>query len=779
MHHYDYRVETNVGRVCFELSLKPFGYDKSPDGCEAVARELFEKWKPLLRYASGCAILLWTSDGSEILEYTGNMEDAFEWCRYIGIGNWDRSLTKNPDENKADYNLHKFPLLYMENPPEMTYGDLKNIIAALKKVGYEETGLDIEVGETFDPGPEFAYSWFKYERHPEIASGTIMGKKRWVHCASRMHAEKRTYAAYPDGIPEGTHLGEFLGRQFMAMKRDLGFDYIWLSNGFGFSLQSWNLTGELFDGEKYDFEGAAKVRESIREFWEYFTREIGDTRVETRGSNLSTGMDIAAHGCPIDDIYAVKNLVSPPNSPWAALDHRFGLELVGYMSHIAEIPEKGYAFRYYIHDPWWHNSPWFDRYGRSPHDIYLPLSIARLDENCGVTKPWAMDFLSVDDSFGKMPDRCNMEVIPHLLSAFNDYPDAPGLVTWVYPFDEYCRIGLREGKMERLMMDDWFIESAVDFGFPVNSVISDRNFIAADKNKLLKTILVTPVPEAGTALEKALMDALEQGARVILYGSTEFASAEMRARIGVTLADGIEGDLEITTSLPLDTAEINGYSNKLIHQSLLSGGAVKECALPCADICAVVSQNGVKRTYAVCSADGQIVWVRGSFPHIPSKSSKPAYRNPAENFVPSILLRASMSKFGYLMRFDCFDITTKLPLILFSRCRGALWLNSFAKDTTVRMHMTTPDGAPAPKGMDFIVSDSVGTYPMEKAMHTDCRIYVRQKNRTRVRCFQENIQSYHNIDEKIVLEGLDDAEVTVYPTEGGSVCFYLTEKHGS
>ena len=81
MHHYDYRVSTNVGRVCFELSLKPFGYDLSEEGCEAVARELFTKWKPLLQYASGCSVLLWTSDGSEILEYTGNMEDDFEWCR--------------------------------------------------------------------------------------------------------------------------------------------------------------------------------------------------------------------------------------------------------------------------------------------------------------------------------------------------------------------------------------------------------------------------------------------------------------------------------------------------------------------------------------------------------------------------------------------------------------------------------------------------------------------------------------------------------------------------
>ena len=99
-----------------------------------------------------------------------------------------------------------------------------------------------------------------------------------------------------------------------------------------------------------------------------------------RGSNLSTAMDIAAHGCPIDVIYK-NNIVGPPNSPWAALDSRFGLELGGYLSHIACVPENGYDFRYYTHDPWWLNSPWFDRYGRSPHDIYLPLAVTRMNEN--------------------------------------------------------------------------------------------------------------------------------------------------------------------------------------------------------------------------------------------------------------------------------------------------------------------------------------------------------------------------------------------------------------
>ena len=72
-------------------------------------------------------------------------------------------------------------------------------------------------------------------------------------------------------------------------------------------------------------------------------------------------------------------MAPPPNSPWAALNGDFGLELVGYMTPGGRVAARqGFPFRYYVHDPWWLNSPWLDRYGREPHDIYLPLAVGRI-----------------------------------------------------------------------------------------------------------------------------------------------------------------------------------------------------------------------------------------------------------------------------------------------------------------------------------------------------------------------------------------------------------------
>ena len=764
MFDYEYRKTTTAGRVCLELSLKPFGWDKTPEGIQRTAEKLFTQWKPFLSYAEGVSVLLWTSDGSEILEYTGNLDDSFEWCKYIGIGNWNRNV--KPEDDPDNRSFHHYPILYIPDPPEMTYGDLKAIIAALKKAGKEITGFSVEVGETFDPGPEFAYSPFKYERHPEISvDGVIMGKP-WMHCGKRLHAEDHAYAAYPDGIPEGTHIGEFLGRQFMAMKRDLGFDYIWLSNGFGFSLASWNWTGELFDGKRFDFANAEQIRENLAAFWKHFSKELGDTRVETRGSNLSAGMDIAAHGCPIDEIYR-QNIVAPPNSPWAPLNYRFGLELAGFMTHIADLPERGFNIRYYIHDPWWLNSPWFDRYDRSPHDIYLPLCIARLDERAEVTKPFGIGFLSADDGRGRLPDRCPNEVTPHLLTAFNDYPDEAGLLTWVYPIDTYCKKGLREGKMQDIFMDDWFMESALDKGLPVNTVISDRNFIAADKTRCGK-MLVTPVPDAGSELEDALLAAMDAGTAVMLYGSMRSASPRLWELVGVDYGTEIDGTLHIETTLPLDSAEVGQYADTLVHVPLVSGGGIGELPNGKAQITAFVEKDGEKRAYASFCPEKKLIWVRGSFPHnAQSRGALPSLLPPSKSFGPALLLRASMALLGYPITFSCYDIDDNLPIIMLSKCRNALWLNEFSKDATVKIHLTTPDGVPAFDNSEFLIENDMGTFPASRWNHTEARIFIKQKARSKITIKKNNIETYINCDELFELTGLADADLTIFPTKGG------------
>ena len=787
-HDYDYHPGCGAGRVELELSLKPY-VDRTPEGCRRVAETLFRQWMPLIRAGTGCSVLLWVADGSEILDYTGREEDDFPWCQYIGCGNPTRkeSTIRTADEWHC-LHIRPFPYRGTEHLTKFTYGDLKHVVAAIKEVGREMTGETPTVIETFDPGPEFAPSDFKFRRHKEISSGSGIriiggggddfgGVMGWVNAAGILHADDHTYATYPRGIPEGTTFGEFFGRQCRKFCDDIGFDGIWLSNGLGFDFSAWNWLGEMFDGNRFSSEKLPEVKKGIQRFWEDFTREFGDGIIEARGSNLSTAMDICAHGCPIDTIYSY-HFLTPPNSPWAALNGRFGLELVGYLSHIAEMTDQGYLFRYYIHDPWWYNSPWFDRYGGNPHDIYLPLSTARLDEHGDITRPAGINLLSCDDSFGNLPERCPIEVIPHLLAAFDAYSDAPGLITWVYPFAYNCQRGLVEGALQDLMLGDWYMESAVDAGFPLNTVISDTNFASADPAKFHRSIIVTSVPAAGTAHEAGILKALGAGVHVLLYGATERASEKLLSLIGVRRGDALSGtDFAFATDLEEDTYEEGRLSHTLRHVPLVSGGALTDLASGESRVMATVSQGSETRAYATYNETAGLAWVRGSFPHdAASRGQMPASLDPEEFFPTGVLLRWMLSVFGIRIRFSAVSPKVKLPLMLYPACRGGYYQNGFSKNTTVKASLSSPLGAPLAVNCDAVIEKDTTHISPKLWSHDELRLFIRQEARSSVTCRYECPERLLS-DHRILLTGLKDATVTflappdtVVYFEGDAVC---------
>ena len=97
--------------ITLELSLKPF---KKTDSAyiESVCRQIFEDWRPLVSDADVASVMMWTSDGSELLEYNGSLEDGFEWCCYVGGANNLRPTPKAHDpEGKG---LHSRRYYYME-----------------------------------------------------------------------------------------------------------------------------------------------------------------------------------------------------------------------------------------------------------------------------------------------------------------------------------------------------------------------------------------------------------------------------------------------------------------------------------------------------------------------------------------------------------------------------------------------------------------------------------------------------------------------------------------
>lgn len=757
-------------RLILEFSLKPFR-DPSPEGTESVIREILRQWAPLIQTAQSLSFLLWTADGSEILEYRGEMTDPIEWARWIGIANEAPRHASDPE----GVSLHSKGHLYCTNPPELTYGRLRDIVGSLKTMGRTVTGKSVTVGTTFDPGPEFARSDFKYRRHPEINQGNIMGHKQWLHCAAALHAEDRAYAGFPEGISEGTSIGTFLGRQSRHFLTDLGFDYIWFSNGFGYSLDSWNVTGEVFDGRRYDTSNAGAVRERILQFWRDFRKENPNFPIETRGSNLSTGMDLSSDASPVREIYRGGfNLTAPVNSPWAALNGDYGLEIVGWLSHIAELPDGGgIPFRYYLHDPWWLNSPWFDRYGREPHDIYLPLAVSRLDAMGRVTKPESVALLTIDDSFGGLPDEVALEVTPHLRRALEDFPDEPGLVTWIYPFDEYHEWTFGEPcRVDEVFFGDWFIRAAVNQGFPLSSVISSRNYLEAARRgngPFAKSILLCPAPAAGSALADQLLAHLEAGGSVLLYGPLQNADERIVRLLGLKIGTPLSGALPIKSSLLRDQLATGDFPTCLHHRPLTCGGGVETLsenpADPAAEILAVVENEvGEERVFAAYrkSGIGQLGWLRGALAETVSKAAMlPVRDDPFHSFPSERLLRGLLEKFGYVLRFAKPCLETPDPLILAARCRNAWYFSGYSPSTSVNLRWRFPEGVPVPVGCDVLIAEGEGSLALARAWHRECRIFVHQES-GEVSC-REQFSGEIGIRRRLLVQGLRDAEVTFFP----------------
>ena len=236
--------------VTLEISLKPFK-ETTDEYIRAVCERIFDDWYPLIKNRKTVSVMLWCADGSELLDFTGELDEEFEWCEWLGTANRPTRTENDPRETS----LHTMRQPYMKNPPRMTYRILKKIVAELKRAGkLKLPHATIRVGETFDIGPEFSVSDFKYARHREITcvpTGKKLDSFGFIDSTAALHADSRRYAAYPDGIPEGLIFGTFLGKQAKEFLPAMGFDYLWLSNGLGFSANPWDKTGKIFDGENY------------------------------------------------------------------------------------------------------------------------------------------------------------------------------------------------------------------------------------------------------------------------------------------------------------------------------------------------------------------------------------------------------------------------------------------------------------------------------------------------------------------------------------------------
>ena len=204
---------------------------------------------------------------------------------------------------------------------------------------------------------------------------------------------------------------------------------------------------------------------------------------------------------------------------------------------------------------------------------------------------------------------------------------------------------------------------------------------------------------------------------------------------------------------------------KLLHVSLLSGGGVSEVALQGAQALATVRDGaGNTRVYATLNEQaraGRLAWMRGSFPHAQASSGAlPRQLDRHEYFPVAAMLRGLLETMGVTIRFEGAQETPDWPVMHVSMCRNMYYVTYYAKDTTARLSLRFPEGAPLIEGGQCVYEDGLTTCHADRFSHRRLTIFADQKERAVLSCERRTAEN-PSLDERFLICGLKDAYLTL------------------
>lgn len=143
----------------------------------------------------------------------------------INVG-WHVDYITNWTGTLADpINMHYFNIF---GGRRWTYAQLRAVVAALRQEGNRRLGRsDYQVG-TYALGWRSLYETYEtpfYLRHPESYNPW------WFNWPGTLNGDSYTYGAYTGGIPAGTPVSTFFGRQLASLSRAIGTDLFELRDG--------------------------------------------------------------------------------------------------------------------------------------------------------------------------------------------------------------------------------------------------------------------------------------------------------------------------------------------------------------------------------------------------------------------------------------------------------------------------------------------------------------------------------------------------------------------
>ena len=213
-------------------------------------------------------------------------------------------------------------------------------------------------------------------------------------------------------------------------------------------------------------------------------------------------------------------------------------------------------------------------------------------------------------------------------------------------------------------------------------IVSCENFILSHRKKpelYRQSVLLTPVPAAGSPYEKEIFLSLQEGHKVLFYGPIDNASDEFLKLTGLKRSqDSLEGELSL---------RVDEKSYKIKHNALLCAGGINSVpdALPQRCILASVEDK------VMALHKENFAWVRGSLSsdYVPT-SRLLVPQDPSKYFTGESLLLKALAKLGYELVYQKPNSSCKTPVLTISRSNNGFYFSVFSPSTTVETQLYFP-----------------------------------------------------------------------------------------
>jgi hypothetical protein len=233
--------------------------------------------------------------------------------------------------------------------------------------------------------------------------------------------------------------------------------------------------------------------------------------------------------------------------------------------------------------------------------------------------------------------------------------------------------------------------------------------------------------------------------------------------------------MELSAVLTLDASRDGQYPKEIRVNKILSDGGMNvtldEYSDASPEVLVRVKQKDQERVAGIYRAltewqGGAVIWLRGSNggEFTPGGANISDYNN-SEVYPIESLARLAMQRFGINISYEKQIQGSREPITMVSRNENAFYFSGYCPDTTVRIKLKFPLGAPLLIGCETYLEDGKSVYSHPRAWHKECRIFVEQMDGGIISCKEIAPASYF-MYRRIEIKGLKNAKVRILPRKG-------------